>query len=109
MDLSRELPQAGSPASLSEAPPGEKRRSLTEPRSNAALERVVEASQDIDRRGRREEALDGIARHAAIGGKGPEGLIPVVEDIVDADECLEVAPAGGQAAIEHPVGGERRL
>ena len=69
----------------------------------------MEASQDIDRRGRREEALDRIARQMAIGSEGPEGLIPVVEDIVDADECLEAAPAGGQSAIEHPVGGERRL
>src|SRR5215471_17029209 len=56
--------------------------------SGAGLVPVLEAGQDVDRRGGREEALHGGPRHAGVRGEGPEGLVGVVEHVVDADEPL---------------------
>jgi hypothetical protein len=70
---------------------------------------VLEAGQDTDRGCRGEEALDRIAGHVAIGIEGPEGLVPVVEDVVDAGERLEAAPARREAAIEREEERARRF
>src|SRR5262249_11678030 len=56
--------------------------------SGAGLVAVLEAGQDVDRRGGREEALHGGPRHTGIRREGPEGLVGVVEHVVDADEPL---------------------
>src|SRR5262245_53901431 len=52
----------------------------------AGLVPVLEAGQDVDRGGRREEALHGGPRHTGIRREGPEGLVGVVEHVVDPDE-----------------------
>jgi hypothetical protein len=61
--------------------------------------------------------LDQIAQQTALGSNGPECLVTVVEEIVDADERLDAAPARGvvksaapsvQTGIREPTCGRRR-
>src|SRR5215813_11800806 len=77
--------------------------------SGEGLVPVLKTGQDVDRGRGREEALHGGPRHTGIRREGPEGLVPVVEEVVDADEPLEAAPSAGHAGIEHRVAGHLGL
>src|SRR6266478_8871186 len=46
---------------------------------------------------------------AGVGGESAEGLVLVVEQVVDAGEHLEAAPAARQAPVHDPVCRQRTL
>ena len=69
----------------------------------------MQPSEDIDRRGGGEEAFDRGAGLAGVRREGPEGLVAVVEKVVDFEEGVEAAPFHGDPGIEHPVGRQGRL
>src|SRR5256886_12240625 len=69
-----------------------------------ALERVLHAGEDVEREGRREEALDRATRLAAVRGEGPERFVTRVEHVVHPHEPLETAHPHRGADVRHPVG-----
>ena len=70
---------------------------------------VLKAGQDVDRRRRTEEALHGGPRHADIRREGTEGLVAVVEEVLDADETLEAEPSARHSGVEHRLAGQLGL
>jgi len=57
---------------------------------DGSLEDVLEAKEDVDRLGRGQEAFHGLSRRQAIDGDGSERLAPAVQDVIEADETLEL-------------------
>src|ERR1700693_4048683 len=77
--------------------------------SPASLECVREPRQDVDGRGRCQEAFHGLSRCQAVDGESAEGLVPVVQRVVEADEGLEPLHLERGAQAGDPVAGQRRL
>src|SRR5436190_9537191 len=73
------------------------------------LKLVGEAADEVDRRGRGDEALDRRSGDARVARKRAEGLVARVEQVVDREKSRESLEARLEPGAEHHVVGQRPL
>src|SRR5947209_1452706 len=89
--------------------PSEARRATASPRSSQRLERILETADRADRRAGGEKPLDRGAGHAAVRRESTEGLVRLVEHVLEPDETGQLPPRGRRPQADEGVAGERRL
>src|SRR5205807_180507 len=87
----------------------EARSATASPRSSQRLERILETADRADRRAGGEKALDRGAGHAAVRRESTEGLVRLVEHVLEPDEAGQLPPRGRCPQADEGVAGERRL